>query len=122
MPQRQEILEQIAKLDPVEFEGLVIDLFFAKMLPHPFWTRGGSHAEDYSSIVATPKVCGGSARLIRTRIPVWTLERMRQLGFTEADILQSFPTLQALDLVQAWAYVAQHRQEIEQEILENEEN
>lgn len=74
------------------------------------------------SIVATPGVCGGVPRIIRTRIPVWTLERMRQLGVSEADILRSYPTLKAVDLVQAWAYVDGHREAIEQQIRENEED
>src|SRR5687768_1385489 len=37
-------------------------------------------------VVATPGVCGGSARIIRTRIPVWTLAKMRELGVSEVDI------------------------------------
>ena len=72
-------------------------------------------------VVATPDVCGGSARIIRTRIPVWTLARMRDLGVSEADILRSYPALRAVDLVQAWAYVESNRAEIEREIRENEE-
>lgn len=75
-----------------------------------------------SLIVSTPDVCGGVARIIRTRIPVWTLERMRQLGVSEADILKSYPSLRAVDLVQAWAYVDTHREEIEKQIRENEED
>jgi uncharacterized protein (DUF433 family) len=73
------------------------------------------------SIVTTPGVCGGAPRIIRTRIPVWTLERMRQLGVSEADILRSYPSLRAIDLVQAWSYVAAYREEIERQIRENEE-
>lgn len=83
------------------------------------WPQPTSH-EFPAAIVATPNVCGGAARLVRTRIPVWTLERMRQLGISEADILQSFPTLRAADLVQAWAYVSSHREEVEAAIRENE--
>jgi uncharacterized protein (DUF433 family) len=75
-----------------------------------------------SLVVSTPDVCGGAARIIRTRIPVWTLEHMRQLGVSEADILKNFPTLRAVDLVQAWAYVNTHRQEIEDQIRQNEED
>jgi uncharacterized protein (DUF433 family) len=59
-------------------------------------------------------------RIIRTRIPVWTLERMRQLGVAEADILHNYPTLKAIDLVQARAYVDAHRDVIQQQIRENE--
>jgi uncharacterized protein (DUF433 family) len=76
---------------------------------------------DFPSIIADPGICGGAARLIRTRIPVWTLERMRQLGVSEADILHGYPSLRAADLVQAWAYVASHRDEIEQAMREQEE-
>jgi len=73
-------------------------------------------------IVRTPDVCGGAARVIRTRIPVWILERMRQLGISESEILRSYPTLRAVDLVQAWAYVETHADEIEEEIKDNEED
>ena len=72
-------------------------------------------------VVATPGVCGGSARIIRTRIPIWTLARMRDLGISEAEILRSYPSLRAVDLVQAWAYAEANRAEIDREIRENEE-
>lgn len=75
----------------------------------------------FPNIVATPGVCGGVARIIRTRIPVWLLERMRQLAVSETEILRSYPTLCAVDLVQAWSYVDSHREEIERQIRENEE-
>jgi uncharacterized protein (DUF433 family) len=58
--------------------------------------------------------------LIRTRIPVWLLQHLRQLGFSEARLLESYPTLTAADLVQAWGYVATHKAEIEKEIEDNE--
>jgi uncharacterized protein (DUF433 family) len=77
---------------------------------------------EFPSVVSTPNVCGGSPRLIRTRIPLWVLERMRQLGFSETKILESFPTLTSGDLVQAWGYIAIHKTEIEKEIEENEQD
>jgi uncharacterized protein (DUF433 family) len=40
---------------------------------------------------------------------------------TEAQILASYPGLRAADLVNAWAYVATHPGEIDQQIRENEE-
>jgi uncharacterized protein (DUF433 family) len=73
-------------------------------------------------ITKTPGICGGSARIIRTRIPVWTLQAMRQRGITEAEILRSYPTLRAVDLVQAWMYADTHHDEVEREIRENEED
>lgn len=82
-------------------------------------------AQDISNawpgIDQTPGVVGGAARIVRTRIPVWLLENYRRLGWSEARILENYPTLRAADLVSAWAYVDAHRQEIEQAIRENEE-
>ncbi len=49
------------------------------------------------------------------------LEQARRLGTSEADLLRSYPTLRAEDIVQAWVYVRTHRQEIELEIRENED-
>ena len=69
----------------------------------------------------TPDVCGGEACIAQTRIPVWLLERARQLGSSEADMLRAYPSLRAQDLVNAWAYVKTHRDEIEQQLRENEQ-
>jgi uncharacterized protein (DUF433 family) len=72
-------------------------------------------------IEKTPEVCGGSARIVRTRIPVWLLVRQRQIGITEEEILHDYPTLRAEDLNNAWQYYHTHQQEIEQLIKNNEE-
>lgn len=69
----------------------------------------------------TPGVSGGEACVAGTRIPVWTLEGYSRLGWSEAEILENFPTLRASDLAQAWAYVSARRFEIDQAILANEE-
>jgi len=74
-----------------------------------------------SGIESIPGVCGGEPCIIRTRIPVWVLEQARRLGTSEVDLLQCYPNLRAEDLANAWAYVRSHRQEIEQQIRENEE-
>lgn len=74
-----------------------------------------------SGIEATPGVCGGEPRIAGTRIPVWVLEQYRRLGLTESQLLDAYPTLRAKDLVNAWAYVAEHAGAIEQQIRENEE-
>ncbi len=78
--------------------------------------------DSFPGIESTAGICGGAARIVRTRIPIWTLEQARRLGTSEADLLQAFPTLRAEDLANAWAYVRSHRAEIEQEIRENEED
>ena len=71
-------------------------------------------------IESAPGVCGGAARIVRTRIAVWTLEQARRLGAGDAELLQAYPALRAEDLTNAWAYVRSHRQEIENQIRENE--
>lgn len=77
--------------------------------------------DSFPGIESAPDVCGGEARIIRTRIPVWVLEQARRLGTTEADLLRGYPTLRAEDLVHAWAYARAHNEEIERQIRENEE-
>jgi uncharacterized protein (DUF433 family) len=77
--------------------------------------------DAFPGIESMPGVCGGEACIVRTRIPVWVLEQARRLGSSEADLLRCYPTLRAEDLANAWAYVRSHREEMEQEILENEE-
>jgi uncharacterized protein (DUF433 family) len=76
--------------------------------------------ETFPGIENLSDVSGGSACIVRTRIPVWTLEQARRLGTSEADILRAFPALRAEDLVNAWAYSRAHRDEIDQQIAENE--
>ena len=75
------------------------------------WTPGVDSRTD---------VCGGEPCIVRTRIPVWVLERARRLATTEAELLAAYPTLRAEDLTNAWAYVRAHASEIDQQIQENE--
>ncbi len=72
-------------------------------------------------IERSPGVCGGSACIAGTRIPVWGLEEARRQGATEAQLLLSYPDLRAENLAQAWAYVETHRAEIDHDIRENAE-
>lgn len=76
--------------------------------------------DAFPGVETTPGVSGGEPRIVRTRIPVWALEQARRLGTSEADVLRIYPTLRAEDLANAWAYVRSHRDEIEQQIQENE--
>ena len=77
--------------------------------------------DAFPGIESSPNVCGGEARIVRTRIPVWVLEQARRLGTSEADLLKSYPTLRAEDLASAWAYVRSHPDEIARAVRENEE-
>ncbi|MDZ4286325.1 MAG: DUF433 domain-containing protein [Prosthecobacter sp.] len=74
-----------------------------------------------NGIDQTAGVCGGDACIAGTRIPVWSLEQGRRLGFTEDDLLVNYPTLAKGDLAAAWAYVKTHEDEIDNAIRENEE-
>lgn len=75
----------------------------------------------WAGIEKTADVSGGEACIVRTRIPVWTLDNYRRLGWTEVAILENFPSLRAVDLVNAWVYADSHEDEIEQAIRSNEE-
>jgi len=77
--------------------------------------------DAFPGIESRPGVCGGEPCIVRTRIPVWVLEQARRLGTSEATLLQSYPTLRAEDIVQAWSYVRGHREEIDRQIRDNEE-
>jgi uncharacterized protein (DUF433 family) len=76
--------------------------------------------DAFPGIESTPGVCGGDPCIVRTRIPVWVLERFRRLGSSEEELLRNYPSLQAEDLTNAWAYIRSHRDEIERQIRENE--
>jgi uncharacterized protein (DUF433 family) len=76
--------------------------------------------DAFPGIDSSPGVCGGEPCIVRTRIPVWALEQSRRLGMSEDQLLRSYPTLRAEDLVNTWAYVRSHRREIEDGIRENE--
>ena len=77
--------------------------------------------DDFPGIDSTPSVCGGDPCVARTRIPVWLLERYRRLGVTERDLSDSYPSLRAEDLANAWALARIHAVEIDSQIQANEE-
>ncbi len=74
----------------------------------------------FPGIECHDSVAGGDPCIVRTRIPVWLLEQARRLGTSETELLRAYPILRAEDLVNAWAYVRSHRNEVEQQIIENE--
>lgn len=76
--------------------------------------------DAFPGIDTRPDVCGGEACIVRTRIPVWLLERARRLGTAEPALLEAYPSLRAEDLVNAWHYVRSHSEEIDALIEENE--
>ena len=103
----EELEKEVARLSPAEKARLL--QIIAPDVAHA-----------WSGIERTPGVMGGDACLVRTRIPVWLLERYRQLGWSEARILENFPVVRAVDLANAWAYSDAHREEIEEAIREQD--
>ncbi len=77
--------------------------------------------ETFPGIEKTSGVCGGSACIIRTRIPVWTLVSFKKLGVNDNVLLDSYPTLRQQDLNNAWAYYEANKKEIDQDLKENAE-
>ena len=71
-------------------------------------------------IESNPAVCGGEPCVVRTRIPVWLLVQLQRLGMSEVELLRNYPSLRAEDLANAWVYARQHREEIQQQIVDNE--
>ncbi len=68
----------------------------------------------------TPGVVGGEARIRDTRIPVWNLVQLHQLGLKDHAIRSYFAQpLAAADLVAASEYYEKHRKEIDRAIREN---
>ncbi len=74
-----------------------------------------------SWVEKVPEVCGGEARIRRTRIPVWLLVEARQGGVSESQLLEGYPSLSAADLVAAWAYYAANRPEIQEAIARQQQ-
>ena len=77
--------------------------------------------ETFPGIERTPNVCGGSACIIRTRIPIWTLVSFKKMGMNDSNLLASYPALRQQDLNNAWAYYKANKKEIDTDIQENAE-
>lgn len=78
-------------------------------------------AATESLIRKTANVCGGSACIRNTRIPVWSLVLWRNEGVSDQRLLEMYPTLSFDDLNAAWNYYHSNRDEIDQDIKSNED-
>ena len=83
------------------------------------WVVRDLGGNAYPGIEQSPKVLGGQARIVRTRIPIWTIVLAKQSGATDAKILETYPSLTAEDLANAWAFYRNHKTEIDLAINEN---
>lgn len=71
-------------------------------------------------ITKTKGICGGDATIANTRIPVWGLVEARNLGISEAQLLEDYPALSAVDLVNTWAYAEAYPEEVDAAIKKNQ--
>jgi len=78
--------------------------------------------DDFPGIDSSPGVFGGDPCIVRTRIPVWLLVSFRRLGSSDRELLESYPTLRAEDLSNAWAYARIHAAEIDNQIESNQQD
>jgi uncharacterized protein (DUF433 family) len=102
-----------------EAEKLLLELSRAEKVQLLQWiARDLGNA--FPGVESIPGICGGEPCIVRTRIPVWLLVQASRPGTSEADLLRSYPTLRAEDLANAWAYYRSHKEEIEQEVRDNE--
>jgi uncharacterized protein (DUF433 family) len=104
----QELQTQILALTPNEKSNLIH--FLSSSMETP-----------WQGIHKTPGVMGGEACIRDTRIPVWLLVSYSRLGLSEAELLENYPSLTAIDLVNAWNYNIANPDEIDQAIAKQEE-
>lgn len=71
--------------------------------------------DEVAGIDKALEVCGGEARIV-----VWMLERFRRSGFSDAELLESYPTLTSEDLRNARLYALIHPDEINRAIREDD--
>jgi len=84
-------------------------------------TETHAMTETEALIQKTPGVIGGDACIRRTRIPVWLLVAYRELGRSDADLLDDYPGLTQTDLDSAWGYYAANPDEIRAAIRRQDE-
>jgi uncharacterized protein (DUF433 family) len=103
----QELENQLLTLTPIEKAQIIQSLM-------------QTLNQNSRGITKNPGICGGAACIANTRIPVWSIVEARSLGYSEADLLTSYPSLTATDLTQAWIYAETHPEEITTAIQFNE--
>jgi uncharacterized protein (DUF433 family) len=103
-----------------QVEALIAKWSFEKKAELLYFISKGM-GETFPGIEKTNGVCGGSACIIRTRIPIWTLVSLKNQGASDAVLLDAYPSLRQQDLNNAWAYYNAQKKEIDLDIKENHE-
>ena len=79
-------------------------------------SRSPEPTRDHPYIVRTDGVCGGSARIRDSRIPVRVIAELYRQGEPVREILDTYPHLDPAAVDDAIGYYLDHRQEIDAEI------
>jgi uncharacterized protein (DUF433 family) len=104
----KDLESQLLALTPAEKERVI------QLLTH-------SLTSNRSEIAKPVKVGGGEARIGDTQIAVWELVNAKGLGCSDADLLQIYPQLTALDLANSWEYAEANADEISRTLQEIDE-
>ena len=72
---------------------------------HPSQSNAGNGAPA-DRIVSTPGVCGGRPRIEGTRISLDILAEAREIGVSDAQLLEDYPFLSSEDLAAAWVFLS----------------
>lgn len=97
------------------------------VIPHRTWDPGREDFDDQLDsgikpvIDKTRGICGGCARIVSARIPIWAIEQLRRSGMPNDEILATYSKLTPQDLLHARTYTALHPDEIDRDIREHEE-
>lgn len=75
---------------------------------------------DFPGVQKTPGVQGGDACIGRTRIPVWVIWGYHTDGMSDRRLLESYPSLTAEDIANAYAYARANLAEMEEALSDNE--
>lgn len=70
-------------------------------------------------VTRTPGVCGGKPCVAGTRIRVWDIVALTELGRSPDEVLVAYPRVTIADVYAALAYYHDHRDEIDREIAED---
>jgi uncharacterized protein (DUF433 family) len=73
----------------------------------------------YPHITTSKNICGGSAVISGTRIPVWSIIALYKSGLSIEEIIKEFPYVPPAKIYSAFLYYSENKQEIEKEIKEN---
>ena len=104
----KDLESQLLALTPAEKERVI------QLLTHSLVTGSADVAKPVAS-------SAGEARIGNTQIAVWELVNAKQLGCSDADLLQIYPQLTALDLANAWDYAEANADEISRTLQEIDE-